>query len=151
VFVFSSRTTADRTIAVLLGITLIFAGLVLTRPILSFGFFFCLLFGAGMIAMAKYKSPAFNDFLIQSVGLICCMHSYTDIIFVAFFGSEESDPVRLADITGVPGIIWGMLWIIVATMGFYYILRLTRNSIKTCLDVFVGETEVTRLWKYIKS
>jgi hypothetical protein len=119
----------DRWIAGALGALLIVIGLLYVRPFISFGFFFGLVVGAGFIAMGVFLSHRINDFVLRLVGLTSCLYApldiKSDILARPFI---RSDAAILADLTGIPTLVWGLLWFAVAVVASAFFLLLSTKA-----------------------
>jgi hypothetical protein len=115
ILVLATRTRYDQTIATVIGGLMILISLLFVRPIISFGFFFGLLSGLAMIAAGKYLSEDSNDFILKVIGLTSCLYAVLDIKSdVLDRPYLRSDARMLAELTHLPTIFWGLLWITIA-------------------------------------
>lgn len=81
----------------------------------TMGFAAAALSGAGMV-FAAIKLPDFiNRILIKVIALTNCLYALFDVRSAATGASSlQSDADRLAELTGVPAVLWGLLWIGIA-------------------------------------
>ena len=80
-----------------------------------FGIAFGLLFGAGLILVARRLTVAWNRTLLMALGLTSALYAILDIKSDILDRPHlESDAHMLAEITGVPTVAWGVIWIAVA-------------------------------------
>jgi len=80
-----------------------------------FGIAFGLLFGTGLILVARRLTVAWNRTLLTALGLTSALYAILDIKSDILDRPHlESDAHMLAEITGVPTVAWGMIWITVA-------------------------------------
>jgi hypothetical protein len=78
----------------------------------GFGFAFGLLFGLAMIAVSRKLGEGFNRPLLLTLGLTSALYAILDIKSDVLDRPEvRSDAFMLAEITGVPTLVWGVLWI----------------------------------------
>lgn len=78
----------------------------------GFGFAFGLLFGVGLILVALRLSRQVNRTLLTALGLTSCLYAVLDIKGDILDRPElPSDARMLAELTGVPTVAWGILWI----------------------------------------
>ncbi len=125
ILVLSSRTRYDRLIAGATGGLLVVTSLLFVRPFLGFGFLFGALSGGVLVASAARLSTAFNDFLLKVIGLTSCLYAVLDIKSdVLERPGLPSDARMLADATGLPTLVWGLLWIAVACVAALWFLFL---------------------------
>jgi len=80
-----------------------------------FGIAFGILFGTGLILVARRLTVAWNRTLLTALGLTSALYAILDIKSDILDRPHlESDAHMLAEITGVPTVAWGMIWITVA-------------------------------------
>jgi hypothetical protein len=130
ILVLAARTKHDKWILDSLGGLVILVAIVYVRPILGFGFIYCLTSGAAMLAIAVYLSPAVSDYLLKVIGLTSCLYAILDIKSDILDRPESgSDAWHLAQYTRLPVWFWGILWIAVAALGaFGFLLLASRRS-----------------------
>lgn len=130
ILVLAARTKHDRHVLGSLGGLMVLVALFYVRPVLSFGFGYCLVSSAAMIAIAVYLSPAVSDYLLKVIGLTSCLYAIFDIKSDVLDRPEcRSDAWHLAQYTGLPTWFWGILWIAIAALGaFGFLLLASRKS-----------------------
>ncbi len=112
----AARSRIDQAVTAILGSLLLLVALVWVRPLVSFGFAFSLVAGA-LLLLAGSKAPErFNDYLLKVIGLTSMLYAVLDIKddILARPHLLESDAAQLADRTGVPTLVWGVLWMGIA-------------------------------------
>jgi hypothetical protein len=78
----------------------------------GFGIAFGLLFGVALIYSATRFSIPVNRTLLTVLGLTSCLYAVLDIKGDILDRPEvASDAYMLAELTGVPTVVWGVLWI----------------------------------------
>jgi hypothetical protein len=88
----------------------------------AFGLLFGMAAGAALIAAARYLSSAANTRILWVLGLTSCLYAVLDIKSDVLDRPElRSDAAMLAELTGVPGMVWGVLWI-GAALGICWLL-----------------------------
>jgi len=113
--VLAARTRLAKLLIAALGIVLLFVGVAFVRPLVSFGFVYCLVVGALCIAAALYLTTRQNTLLLEGVGLISCLYVIPDVwVDMTSRAAARSDATILAEQTGVPAFFWGTAWIILA-------------------------------------
>ncbi|MBI4601148.1 MAG: M50 family metallopeptidase [Planctomycetes bacterium] len=118
VLVLATRTRHDRKIAGVLGAVLVAATLAYVRPLGSFGFAFGAAAGALMLLAAARLSHGANDWILKVIGLTSCLYAVLDIKSDVLDRSQApSDAAMLAEATGVPTLVWGIVWISAAALG----------------------------------
>jgi len=115
ILVLATRTRYDQMIATIIGGIIILISLMFVRPIISFGILFGLLSGVAMIAAGRYLSEGSNDFILKAIGLTSCLYAVLDIKSdVLDRPYMLSDARMLAELTHLPTMFWGLLWITIA-------------------------------------
>lgn len=90
----------------------------------AFGLAFGLLFGAGLVAAAKYLSVRANGIILVVLGLTSCLYAILDIKSdVLDRPGASSDAHMLAELTGLPTLFWGVVWIAAAVAASAWLLR----------------------------
>lgn len=125
ILVAAARTRYDRWIAGGLGVMTIIIGLLFLRPLISFGFAFVVLVGLAFVFSGLKLSEQINDVLLRVIGLTSCLYAPLDIKSDILDRPHlRSDAVMLSELTMIPSVVWGVIWILVATIGaigFMYI------------------------------
>lgn len=89
-----------------------------------FGLGFGILFGAGMVLMARTARPTLNRTLLLALGLTSALYAILDIKSdILDRPGLESDAHILSEMTGVPTIVWGVVWISLALAFSFWLLR----------------------------
>ncbi len=95
----------------------------------SFGLVFGLAFALFMLGSARFLPGTVNRALIVMLGLTSCLYALLDIKSDVLDRPElRSDARMLAELTGVPTMVWGVLWI---TIGAVMCVLLLRRSLRT--------------------
>jgi len=94
-------------------------GLVVALTILfvrsGFGIGFGVLFGLALAASAHKLSVAVNRTLLLTLGMTSSLYAILDIKSdILDRPTLESDAFMLSKITGIPTMVWGIIWIVVA-------------------------------------
>ncbi len=117
ILVLATRTRQDQLIATVIGGLIIIISLLFVRPIISFGILFGLLSGMAMIAAGKFLSEESNEFILKVIGLTSCLYAILDIKSdVLDRPYLRGDARTLAELTHLPTIFWGLLWITIAVI-----------------------------------
>jgi hypothetical protein len=89
-----------------------------------FGFIFTALFGAALILSARRLPARGVANVLLTLGLTSALYALldirSDIISRPFV---RSDAAMLADLTGVPTVVWGLIWIGLAIAACWIALR----------------------------
>ncbi|MDP2955056.1 MAG: M50 family metallopeptidase [Longimicrobiales bacterium] len=89
-----------------------------------FGIGFGVLFGLGLVAASRKLSVAANTSLLLTLGLTSSLYAILDIKSDILDRPHlESDAHMLADLTGIPTVAWGILWIGVALGATFLLFR----------------------------
>lgn len=123
ILVLAARTHLDKIISAVLGVMLVLITLLYVRPFGGFGFVFGLLSGAALIAIGVFLSEDINDPLLRLIGLTSCLYAVLDIKSDIIDRPHlRSDAVMLADLTHIPALVWGILWILIAVVAALFFL-----------------------------
>ena len=115
-------------------LTLIFG---LLKPILSLnslsGIPFTLVAGifltVGLVAMAKFASARVAGFFVSFLAVQCVLNALMDLKTVFFLSSPferyvHTDAANMAQATGIPALIWAVIWITLAFVILWIAMRL---------------------------
>jgi hypothetical protein len=81
----------------------------------AFGILFGVGFGALLLVAARYLEDRGNRLLLTGLGLTSCLYAILDIKSDVLDRPHlPSDAYMLAQLTGIPTLVWGVLWITVA-------------------------------------
>ena len=123
ILLFAARTRFDRLLMALLGAILIAVSLLFVRPFQGFGFIFGAASGAVLLALAAYLPGAANDYLLRVIGLSSTMYAILDLKDdVLDRPGAPSDARMLAELTGLPALVWGLLWMGIALAATLFFL-----------------------------
>jgi hypothetical protein len=115
ILVASSRVRAARIISLAIGAFLLLITLAYVRTL--FGFVFGVLFAGFLGVMGAKLKPAINAFVLQVIGVTSCLYAVLDIVDdVLRRPGIGSDADALAEMTLVPGVVWGVLWIAISAV-----------------------------------
>jgi hypothetical protein len=106
----------------------IIGGLVIGLTLLyvrnGFGIAFGIAFGLAMIAASRKLSATLNRSLLLTLGLTSALYAILDIKSDVLDRPElPSDARMLAEVTGVPTVAWGVIWIAAAVAFSFWLLR----------------------------
>lgn len=125
ILLLAARTRLDRGVAVALGAILALVTLLWVRPLISFGFGFGLAAALVMMALGLWLSEEINDYVLRLVGLTSCLYAVLDIKSDILDRPHiRSDAAMLAELTGIPTLFWGVLWIALAVVAALVFLAL---------------------------
>ncbi|HEX8068740.1 MAG TPA: M50 family metallopeptidase [Pyrinomonadaceae bacterium] len=102
--------------AIILGLTLVFGFLVpLTNLSLQpFTVLTGLVISAGLLAAAKFAGPRVANFLVGFLAVQCVLNAVFDLKTLALLSlssNELTDAGNMAAATGLPAILWTLIWI----------------------------------------
>lgn len=117
-----SRRITSRTLLSVVG------GLVLALTVVyvrnAFGLVFGLGFGAGLVVAGRKLPERWSGSLLMALGLTSVCYAILDIKSDILDRPElRSDARMLAELTGIPTLIWGALWITVALAAATWLIR----------------------------
>jgi hypothetical protein len=110
-----AATRHDRTLVGLLGVILLAVTLLYVRSV--FGFVYGLAVGFVFIGIAWLLPNIVSDFLLTLLGMVSCLYAIWDIgSDILFRTVPGSDAYQLAELTGIPSLVWGLLWVVLAVV-----------------------------------
>jgi hypothetical protein len=122
-----ARTRLDRPLVGLVGLFVIAVSLLYVRT--AFGFAYGLGAGAVLIGVAYALPAGVSDTLLRVLGTVSCLYAPWDIASdVLLRDVPGSDAHTIAGITGLPAVVWGVLWVVLATVGAVAALVLTSRG-----------------------
>lgn len=90
----------------------------------AFALSFGLLFGLALLAAARWLPEAMDRGLLRLVGMTSCLYVVLDIKSdVLDRPGLASDAVMLARRTGVPAVLWGLIWLFLSLAMIGWLLR----------------------------
>lgn len=102
-----------RILSGVVGVAVIVLALLIVRS--AFGFVFCLLFGASLIVAARKLPEEANRVMVMVLGMTSALYAIFDIKSDILDRPHiQSDAAMLAEMTGVPTVAWGIMWIVTA-------------------------------------
>ncbi|HKJ92689.1 MAG TPA: M50 family metallopeptidase [Longimicrobiales bacterium] len=121
-----SKRPAPRTITTILGVGILLLTAFYVRN--TFGILFGALFGAGLVAVRGLPRGV-HVALLNALGLTSCLYALLDIKSdVIDRPYLHSDAYMLAQMTGVPALLWGILWILAGLAVSWLLLRTAYES-----------------------
>jgi hypothetical protein len=123
----AARTKLDRLLSIAIGVGMIALSILYLRN--GFGFLFGIAFGAALAAIGRFLSESINDWVLKVIGLTSCLYAILDIKNdILDRGYLQSDARMLAELTHIPTIVWGVLWILLAVVGTLFFLYIAGES-----------------------
>lgn len=106
-----TRTRAGaRGMALLLGLGLGAMALAWVRPLLSFGFAYAVVAGASLVVLGLRAGEGLTRLVLRGVGVFSVLYAFLDVRDDVFLSDGLSDAALLAQATGVPALVWGVVW-----------------------------------------
>jgi hypothetical protein len=127
----------DKLLLTTLGVLLFMLSILWLRPLNSLGFLFAMITSCALVASGYYFSDRACGFVLKIIGLATILYVPQDIISDAIWRSTmPSDARMLGQLTGIPTIIWGGLWLLLAAVAgglllYSSILLERRSAIKS--------------------
>ena len=121
------RVSSGTLLAVVGGAVLALTAIYVRNP---FGLAFGALFGATLLFSGRRLPAVWSSRLLMGLGLTSVLYAILDIKSDILDRPHiESDARMLADLTGIPTTAWGVLWIAIAIVAAFFLLRRTlRNA-----------------------
>ena len=126
----AARTRFDRPVITALGVMLAAITVLFVRPFAGFGFAFGCAAAGALMAMGAFLPLRACDLALRVIGLTSCLYAVADIKSDILDRPElRSDAAMLAEVTGLPTQLWGVLWIAVAVIGaFAFLILASRRA-----------------------
>lgn len=96
-----------------MGLGLGVATVVWMRPFISFGFLYGLAAALVLFGVGWRVAPSMGSVLLRVLGIFSCLYALIDIrddVLHPASWTGTSDASMLADLTGVPAVVWGIGW-----------------------------------------
>lgn len=89
-----------------------------------FGFFYGLAAAAALLLVAGKLEPEVSEGLLAAIGVMSCLYAVWDVASDVLLRSiPSSDASALAGLTGIPAVVWGVLWIAASLWVIVSVLR----------------------------
>jgi hypothetical protein len=112
------------------GLLIVLAVLLVVSTLLFFRNFFAVAYGlvaAAALFFCAYRLPLpVNFYIIRFIAVASCLYAVLDIrsdLFTAAPGQAVNDAVALGRLTGLPAIVWAVLWMLISLIALVYFLR----------------------------
>ena len=120
--VLGERRTRSRTAVAVIGSFTLLVTLLYVRTL--FGFAYGLLAGGALLAVAARLRRSVSEVLLATIGATSALYAVWDIASDGLFRhSNQSDAAALAQLTGIPAIVWGVAWIAVSVGVLGYVVK----------------------------
>ena len=120
--VLGERRTRARSVIAAIGVFTLLVTIVYVRTL--FGFAYGIAAGAAFLAVASKLQPEVSEMLLAAIGATSALYAVWDIASdVLFRYAPGSDAAALAQLTGIPAIVWGVVWIVVSGAVLGYVVK----------------------------
>jgi Peptidase M50B-like len=104
-----ARSRHDRAILGLIGVVTLLVTVIYVRSL--FGFLYGLLAAATLLLVAARLPHTASDVALRVIGAVSCLYAVWDIASDVLLRTvRDSDAGALAELTGVPAVVWGAFW-----------------------------------------
>jgi hypothetical protein len=77
-----------------------------------FGFVYCVIMGLALMVVSVWLPASVSEILLTAIGAMSALYAVADVASdVIRRHSSQSDAAALARLTGVPALVWGVVWI----------------------------------------
>jgi hypothetical protein len=127
----SSRRAWARPLLIALSLLLVLSTLLFLRNV------FAVLYGllaAALLFFSAYRLPAsVNFYLVRFIAIASCLYALLDIRSDLFAAAPSgtglvNDAVALSQLTGLPALLWAVLWLIVSLILLVFFLKTSLTS-----------------------
>ena len=123
VLLLSQRRAAASIIAWSIGIGVLIVTLAFVRN--GFGIVFGVAFGAAMIALARFMPRQYLDIALLYLGAMSSLYAVVDVKEdLLTMQPRLTDAAILASMTGIPAIVWGLLWTATSAVTLVILFRI---------------------------
>ena len=114
----------DRYISLAIGVILLILSWFVIKTGEWFGIVMTVGFALFMLLSARYLSDTFHDYFLKFIGMVSCLYVILDIkddlIDRTGIGSDAD---AIAKMTGIPSIVIGITWFLLAALVIYYTFK----------------------------
>jgi len=137
----SLRDRAVPVVAFATGVVVLLVTILFVRN--PFGFAFGLLFGAALLAAARWLPTHWLALLVQYLGATSCLYALVDVKEdLLTLQDRVTDASILAGMTGIPAIVWGVLWSTLSLIVFVLIMRTALRQAVTAENKPINEKRI---------
>ena len=124
ILVLAAKSSKDKYITLVIGIILLGFSYFVMQTGELFGTGFTIALGLFMLVSYKYFGSFFNDLWLKFIGIISCIYVILDIKDDLIDRSNiGSDADKIAEMTGVSSTLVGMVWMALAVITLFLVLR----------------------------
>ena len=117
-------TDKDRYISLAIGLVLLILSWFVIKTGEWFGIVMTVGFALFMLLSARFLSDTFHDYFLKFIGMVSCLYVIIDIkndlIDRTGIGSDAD---AIAEMTGIPSIVIGIIWFLLALLVIYLTLK----------------------------
>lgn len=125
----STRERGVRMLAAGIGLVVLAVTVLFVRN--AFGVVFGVLFGAAMIAAARYLPRFWLPLVVQYLGAVSCLYALVDVQEdLLTLEHRLTDASIMAASTGIPALLWGLLWSAISLAVFILTIRFVWKKAK---------------------
>ncbi|MBN2432495.1 MAG: M50 family metallopeptidase [Acidobacteria bacterium] len=123
------RSRHPRVITLVIGLLMAFPGLLFLKSGEWFGLLFVTGFGGGLLLAWRYLPEGFHGYLLKFLALTSCLYVIVDIkedLIDRTIAGSDADVI--ASLTGIPAVLVGLAWALIALAVLGIVLRLCLKS-----------------------
>lgn len=118
----TGKPRAHRTVTALLGASLVVLTLFWVRS--AFGFVYTLAASVLLLGVARWLPEGASSFVLRLLGVTSLLYAPWDIVSDLILRSvPASDAGALSRMTGIPALVWGVLWLAASVVVGLFALR----------------------------
>jgi hypothetical protein len=126
-FLAALASRADKLIMGALGATLLVVAVLYMREWFALGF--TVATGAAMLASARFLPETANDAALRVLGMVSMGYVPFDILSDTILRANlRSDAYTLSTQTGLPTMLWGVIWLLISLLVVWKVIRITVKS-----------------------
>lgn len=127
ILLLSLRDRMVPVVTVVIGTLVLLITLLFVRN--AFGLMFGIAFAAALFAAVRWLPATWISLLVQYIGAMSCLYALVDVAQdLLTFEDRLTDAAILAGMTGIPAIVWGVLWSTLSLLVFILIMRLALRA-----------------------
>lgn len=127
ILLIAAKTKYDSWVMGLIGLSVLLITLLYIRNLYGMGF--GILFGVGLLLLARFGGPTFNDLVLKYIGMTSMLYVIFDIKDDLISRNiSESDASRLGEKYFGNSMFWGILWLVIAIVYAVIILKFSFNK-----------------------
>lgn len=124
ILVLAAKSSKDKYITLVIGIILLVLSYFVMQSSELFGTSVTIGLGVFMLVSYRYFGNTFNDLWLKFIGITSCVYVILDIKDDLIDRSNiGSDADQISEITGIPSIAVGVIWMALAVMTLFIVLR----------------------------